>query len=109
MTCKVLILFAHPALEKSRVNRRLAEAVRGLPEVTFHDLYEEYPEFAIDVHREQALLARELTAIALDPDMQVVMADVARRAVPAADIDAVCEELGLGRMTRARLARTATE
>lgn len=53
---KVLILFAHPALEKSRVNRRLAEAVQGLPEVTFHDLYEEYPDFAIDVPSEQALL-----------------------------------------------------
>ena len=53
---KVLVLFAHPALEKSRVNRRLAEQVRGLPEVTFHDLYEAYPEFAIDVRREQDLL-----------------------------------------------------
>lgn len=53
---KVLILFAHPALEKSRVNRRLAEAVEGLPEVTFHDLYEEYPDFTIDVKKEQELL-----------------------------------------------------
>ena len=53
---KILVLFAHPALEKSRVNRRLAEAVRGLPDVTFHDLYEEYPEFTIDVKREQAML-----------------------------------------------------
>jgi 5'-3' exonuclease len=62
----------------------------------------------LQVHREQALLARELTGIALDPDLQVGVADVARCAVPAADIAAVCEELGLGRMTRARLARTAT-
>jgi glutathione-regulated potassium-efflux system ancillary protein KefG len=53
---RVLILFAHPALEKSRVNRRLVAAVRGLPGVTFHDLYEEYPEFDIDVAREQRLL-----------------------------------------------------
>jgi glutathione-regulated potassium-efflux system ancillary protein KefG len=53
---KVLILFAHPALEKSRVNLRLAEAVRGLPGVTFHDLYEAYPHFHIDVKREQKLL-----------------------------------------------------
>jgi glutathione-regulated potassium-efflux system ancillary protein KefG len=53
---KVLILFAHPALEKSRVNLRLADAVRGLPGVTFHDLYEEYPQFHIDVKREQRLL-----------------------------------------------------
>lgn len=51
---KVLLLFAHPVLERSRVNRRLADAVRDL--VTFHDLYEEYPTFGIDVPREQDLL-----------------------------------------------------
>jgi glutathione-regulated potassium-efflux system ancillary protein KefG len=53
---RVLILFAHPALEKSRVNRRLVEAVRDLDGVTFHDLYEAYPDFDIDVAREQQLL-----------------------------------------------------
>ena len=52
----VLILFAHPALHKSRVNRVLIEGVRDLPGVTFHDLYESYPEFDIDVRREQQLL-----------------------------------------------------
>lgn len=52
----VLILFAHPALQKSRVNRELIEEVRGLPGVTLHDLYEEYPDFDIDVPREQGLL-----------------------------------------------------
>jgi glutathione-regulated potassium-efflux system ancillary protein KefG len=53
---QVLILFAHPALEKSRVNRRLADAVRDLEGVTFNDLYECYPEFDVDVGREQELL-----------------------------------------------------
>ena len=53
---RILILFAHPALEKSRVNRQLAAAVRELPGVTFHDLYEAYPEFDIDVRREQDLM-----------------------------------------------------
>lgn len=53
---RLLVLFAHPALEKSRVNRRLAAAVRELPGVTFHDLYEAYPEFNVDVAREQELL-----------------------------------------------------
>ncbi len=52
----VLILFAHPALQKSRVNRRLMEGVRDLPGVTFHDLYEAYPELDIDAAREQELL-----------------------------------------------------
>lgn len=53
---RILILFAHPAIHKSRVNRVLVEAVRDLPGVTFHDLYEAYPEFDIDVRREQELL-----------------------------------------------------
>lgn len=54
----ILILFAHPALQKSRVNRRLMEAVSGLDGVTIHDLYERYPDFHIDVGREQDLLRR---------------------------------------------------
>lgn len=53
---KILILFAHPALEKSRVNRRLLEAVQGLEGVTVNDLYDEYPEFDVNVKREQELL-----------------------------------------------------
>jgi glutathione-regulated potassium-efflux system ancillary protein KefG len=53
---RVLVLFAHPVLERSRVNRRLVDAIRDLEGVRVHDLYEEYPSFAIDVKREQALL-----------------------------------------------------
>ncbi len=53
---RVLILFAHPALEKSRVHRRLLREVPGLTGITFNDLYEHYPDFNIDVPREQALL-----------------------------------------------------
>lgn len=53
---RVLILFAHPALEKSRVHRRLIGQVPELPGLTVHDLYEAYPDFAIDVSHEQALL-----------------------------------------------------
>lgn len=55
---RVLILFAHPALQKSRVNRRLMEAVRDLDGIFFHDLYEAYPDFHIDVGSEQDLLHR---------------------------------------------------
>lgn len=53
---RVLVLFAHPALEKSRVHRALVAAVPADPALTFHDLYEEYPRLAIDVGREQELL-----------------------------------------------------
>jgi len=64
---RILVLFAHPAFEKSRVNRALAEAVRGLPGVTFHDLYEAYPDFDIDVRREQALLLEHDLLVAQHP------------------------------------------
>jgi glutathione-regulated potassium-efflux system ancillary protein KefG len=53
---KILILFAHPALEKSRVNIQITGAIKGMENVHFHDLYEEYPDFQIDVEREQQLL-----------------------------------------------------
>jgi glutathione-regulated potassium-efflux system ancillary protein KefG len=56
MASRVLILFAHPALEKSRVNRRLIAAVQNLENVTINDLYEQYPDFYIHVKREQELL-----------------------------------------------------
>jgi glutathione-regulated potassium-efflux system ancillary protein KefG len=54
MKNRILILFAHPLFEKSRVHKNL---VKHLPEgVTFHDLYELYPEFDIDIEKEKALL-----------------------------------------------------
>ncbi len=53
---KVLILFAHPALEKSRVNKPLLQLANTLENVTIHDLYELYPDFNIDVPHEQQLL-----------------------------------------------------
>ncbi len=56
MPARVLILFAHPALQKSRVHRVLADAVAALPGVTFHDLYERYPDFFVEAKAEQALL-----------------------------------------------------
>lgn len=58
MSASLLLIFAHPALEKSRVNRRLLAGVSDLPGVTVRDLYELYPDFQIDVAEEQAQLAR---------------------------------------------------
>jgi glutathione-regulated potassium-efflux system ancillary protein KefG len=56
MAKRVLIQFAHPALQKSRVNHRLIAAVKNLENVTINDLYEEYPDFFVNVQREQELL-----------------------------------------------------
>lgn len=54
---RVLVLFAHPALEKSRLHERLVAAVPDHPDLTFHDLYEAYPRLDLEVRREQDLLA----------------------------------------------------
>lgn len=53
---RLLILFAHPALEKSRVHTRLLKELSQVDNTTLHDLYEAYPDFDIDVAREQQLL-----------------------------------------------------
>ena len=56
MTRRVLVILAHPVLERSQVNRRLADVARALPGVTLHDLYEVYPTLHISPKREQKLL-----------------------------------------------------
>lgn len=53
---RVLILFAHPALEKSRVNRQLINKALNIANITVHDLYEAYPNFDIDIDYEQKLV-----------------------------------------------------
>ncbi|WP_426033014.1 NAD(P)H-dependent oxidoreductase [Caulobacter sp. DWP3-1-3b2] len=63
-TSGVLLTLAHPALERSRANRALAKAAKGLGGVTLHDLYETYPDFAIDIEAEQEkLLAHDVIAL----------------------------------------------
>ena len=52
----ILVLFAHPAVRRSRVNRRMIEAIQDLDRTTVNDLYEAYPDLDIDVAREQQLL-----------------------------------------------------
>ncbi|MEO9892998.1 NAD(P)H-dependent oxidoreductase [Aurantibacter sp.] len=53
---KILILFSHPKFEKSRVNNTLVNHIKDKDQVTFHDLYEQYPDFHIDVAKEKELL-----------------------------------------------------
>lgn len=53
---KILILFGHPAFHKSSINRGLVEDIELIDNVTFHDLYEAYPELDIDIDQEQSLL-----------------------------------------------------
>jgi glutathione-regulated potassium-efflux system ancillary protein KefG len=53
---RVLILFAHPSRERSEVNIPLYQASSGNDAVTLVDLYGEYPDYRIDIDREQQRL-----------------------------------------------------
>lgn len=52
----ILVLFAHPSLDRSEVNRPLMQATANVEGVTLVDLYAEYPDFQIDIDREQGRL-----------------------------------------------------
>lgn len=53
---KVLVLFAHPKFEHSDANSALLNAISDLENVTVQDLYELYPDFNVNVQKEQELL-----------------------------------------------------
>ena len=53
---RVLVLFAHPSQDRSEVNMALKRATEGRDRVTLVDLYGEYPDYRIDIDREQQRL-----------------------------------------------------
>ena len=53
---KILVLFAHPAFQKSRINKILIQGINEMEGITFHDLYQAYPEMDIDVKPEQQMV-----------------------------------------------------
>jgi glutathione-regulated potassium-efflux system ancillary protein KefG len=57
MSNKILILFVHPRFERSVNNSILVENIPDIREITFHDLYEKYPNFDIDIENERKLLS----------------------------------------------------
>jgi len=53
---KIVILVFHPVLHKSRVNSVLLSAMEGLEGVSFRYMYDLYPDFQIDIKKEQEVL-----------------------------------------------------
>lgn len=53
---KILITFAHPAIEKSKIHKRLIDSIKNLPGITLNNLYENYPDFYFNIIKEQQLL-----------------------------------------------------
>jgi glutathione-regulated potassium-efflux system ancillary protein KefF len=63
----ILVLYAHPAPQRSPANRRLVEEARKVPGVRVQDLYELYPDFDIDGELERSLLADAHLVVFLHP------------------------------------------
>ena len=84
---RILVLFAHPRLRQSVVQRAMLAAIQGLEDVTIRDLYAEYPDLMIDPRREQAEL--------LDHDLLVLQHPLYWYSAPAIVkewLDVVLEE-----------------
>jgi glutathione-regulated potassium-efflux system ancillary protein KefF len=69
MPAPTLVLCAHPALQHSRVTRRLLDTLRAaaLPGLELRDLYALYPDYWVDVAAEQAALAAARLVVWLHP------------------------------------------
>lgn len=67
MQNNILILFAHPSQHRSEVNLPLIEASRTIEGVTVVDLYAEYPDYCIDIEREQQRLREHDIIIFMHP------------------------------------------
>jgi glutathione-regulated potassium-efflux system ancillary protein KefG len=55
---KITVLFFHPYPRRSKTNRILWRAIQDCEGVESRDLYELYPDFSIDVEREQEVLLK---------------------------------------------------
>jgi len=55
-TTRILVILVHPNMKKSRANKKIMETISDLENVIIHDLYKEYPDFRIDVRKEQKIL-----------------------------------------------------
>lgn len=53
----ILVIFAHPNLQQSVVNKALLSGAAQIDGVTVHDLYQTYPDGVIDIEAEQKRLA----------------------------------------------------
>lgn len=54
---KTLIVLAHPNIEQSNVNKTWKEELEKHPnDIMIHELYKEYPDWDIDIDKEQQLL-----------------------------------------------------
>ena len=53
---KLIVYYAHPGHRYSHANRDMVRAIEKIRDITFVDLYADYPRFDIDVNVEQQRL-----------------------------------------------------
>ncbi len=63
----ILVIYAHPYPRASRVNHALHVEVQGTPGVVVHELYELYPNFHINIEKEQRALRDADVVIFMHP------------------------------------------
>ena len=63
----IYVIAAHPSWRESRVNRPLMQAARELPRVQIQDIYSSYPDYVIDVVKEQDALVKAKLVVLLHP------------------------------------------
>ena len=86
---RIYLIAAHPRWRDSRVNLQLLKAAREVPGVDVNDLYNSYPDYAIDVKTEQVespdLVATRIRRALrfVPPDRLVINPDCGLRHVPA--------------------------
>ena len=64
---RIYVIAAHPHWRESRVNLALLKAAQAAPGVEVNDLYDSYPDYAINVAAEQDRLARADLLVLLHP------------------------------------------
>lgn len=56
---KTLVILVHPDMEDSRINKSWKEELEKYPDkITIHELYKEYPDWNIDIKKEQELILK---------------------------------------------------
>ncbi len=53
---RLIVYYAHPGNKHSQANKAMVAEARRVDDITFVDLYAEYPRFEIDIDREQQRL-----------------------------------------------------
>ena len=56
---KTLVILVHPDMENSKINKKWKEELEKHPDkITIHELYKEYPDWNINIEKEQELITK---------------------------------------------------